>query len=289
MPEFLSMVLNQTGSAAPEVVSQMAGVWRSANDHVKELERDEAGLCDGPPIGELSAKLKALEREVLVDPIFRRAFSVLPTRIGMVDLDRLVVFQKDINLEAVRDQKRALPSPLSEEDLFRLCLPADHPHPDVHAIRLPAQVPAFSFVSPSTDFRVLDVTVLEGNPIQGAHFGGPVTHVLVAAVGYGPNFLQAVHCENRLVLSNGSHRAYLLRELGFKQVPCLVQEASRREELDAIGGALAQNPDLYLKASRPPLLKDYFDEKLRVIVRLPKKARQVRLMVQPEQSDVPSN
>jgi len=53
-------------------------------------------------------------------------------------------------------------------------------------------------------------------------------------------------------------------------------------------GDVQNNPDRYLKAPRPPLLKDYFDPRLRKVVQVPRKNRLVRLQFAVEQSDVPA-
>jgi hypothetical protein len=63
---------------------------------------------------------------------------------------------------------------------------------------------------------------------------------------------------------------------------------TRHEELELVaGGDFQQNPDRYLKATRPPLLKDYFDPKLRKMVSVPRKQRLVRIQFAVEQNDVP--
>ncbi|MCZ7673842.1 MAG: hypothetical protein M5U34_45335 [Chloroflexi bacterium] len=108
-------------------------------------------------------------------------------------------------------------------------------------------------------------------------------------VGFGSNFLNAIAAEGRLVLNNGSHRAYALRASGITHVPCIIQQVSRREELLVIGSnELRQNPDLYLKAPRPPLLKDYFDPKLRKVFLVPRRNRQIKVSFGVEQIDVPA-
>ena len=66
----------------------------------------------------------------------------------------------------------------------------------------------------------------------------------------------------------------------------IIQEVSRREELEVIVPNVHQNPDPYLKDVRPPLLKDYFDPKLRKLVRLARRLRQVRISFGAEQADV---
>jgi hypothetical protein len=286
MEEFLSLVLGQGQAVGANAAGEVANEWRTANDHIRELEARESGLADNAFIEPLLAPLEPLAQQLLADPIFQRAFALLPTKLGMVELDRLIVFQKDINLEAVRRVQSTLPSKLTEEDVFRLCLPVDHPHPQTRGMRIAQN--AFAFVSPSADFRSLDVNLFEGNPIPIASYSGPVSHLLAFAVGHGANMLQAVHAEGRLVLGNGSHRAYALREIGIQKVPCVIQEVTRREELPVTGLPIAANPDTFLKSPRPPLLKDYFDVKLRKVVRLPKKSRQVRITFQIETTDIPT-
>ena len=109
-------------------------------------------------------------------------------------------------------------------------------------------------------------------------------------VGYGSNFLNAIHAENRLILGNGSHRAFALRDLGITHVPCVIQRVSRRDELELVGsGDVQQNPDRYLKAARPPLLKDYFDPALRKIIPVVRKHRIVRVSFGYEQGDIPAD
>lgn len=47
------------------------------------------------------------------------------------------------------------------------------------------------------------------------------------------------------------------------------------------------NRDLYLNAARPSLLKDYFDPLLRKVVRIPRRARRVKITVGVEMLDIP--
>lgn len=111
--------------------------------------------------------------------------------------------------------------------------------------------------------------------------------ILGLAIGYGSNFLNVLHVENRLVLGNGSHRAYALRDLGITEIPCLVQRVTRRDELELVAsGDLATTPDRYLKSARPPMLRDYFDLELRKIVPVYRKKRVVRIQFGVEQTDI---
>ncbi len=70
---------------------------------------------------------------------------------------------------------------------------------------------------------------------------GPVAGVLGLAVGFGANYLQAMYAKNRLILDNGSNRAYALCDMGINHVPCVVQHVSRREELGLIVASTFSN------------------------------------------------
>jgi len=72
--------------------------WRIANDHVLKLENDEAGLADNPPVIALAESLAPLAASVMSDSVCRRAYQFVPTDVAVIDLNRVVVFQKFINL-----------------------------------------------------------------------------------------------------------------------------------------------------------------------------------------------
>lgn len=276
----------QSGGAS---ISQgtLAAEWRAANDHLKKLEVTEAGFADDPRITEISKSQHGLIKEVLDDPIFRRSFQLVPTDIAIVELDRLVIFQKFINLNYVRSLQNKLGKKPTDDEIFRFCLPANHPVPQVRLMQTAAN--SYTFISPSTDFRFVEAKLFDPGDIVNYQPQGPVTAILGLVIGYGANFLNAIKVENRLILLNGSHRAFALRDMGIAQVPCLIQHVSRREELEIlIQGEVSQKPEIYLKAPRPPLLKDYFDFELRKTVQVARKERLVKLTFGVEQNDIPA-
>jgi hypothetical protein len=268
-------------------IKLLADEWRAANRHIRELEAQEAGWADKPMIGPLDPHLESLHKQVLKDPLFQHAFQLVPADIGMVELARLVVFQKHINLEYVRSLRKILGDAPSPEQIFRFCLPFDHPAPPLKWMRTHHN--SYVFVSPSNDLRFLGPALLKDDQITGCPRPGVVPGVLGLFVGFGSNFLNAIHAENRLVLNNGSHRAFALREMGITHAPCIIQHVSQREELKAIGSSdLHRNPDLYLSHPRPSVLRDYFDPKLRKVVAVHRRLRQVAVTFEAEQTDVPA-
>ncbi|HWW94878.1 MAG TPA: hypothetical protein VN375_16035 [Vicinamibacteria bacterium] len=286
--EFLGFITTMAVDGQKADQGLLTEEWRQANDHVVSLEQLEAGMADNPPIVPLPPGIRTLAERVTADPMFRKAYRFVPASFAMVELDRLVVFQKFINLGYIQALKQGLGPHPTEEQVARLALGIDRPLPHVQAMQNAGNI--YSFISPSNDFRFLEGALISPDQVTGFVSTGRPFAYLLLGIGYGSNYLNALHVEGRLVLNNGSHRAYALRELGLSHAPCLVQSVTRREELEIVAsGDVLQNPDRYLKTRRPPLLKDYFDAHLRKVVRVPKKNRIVRVQFQVEQSDVPAS
>lgn len=285
--EFLGFIRNMAVDGQNADQGALTQEWRSANDHLKILEQNESGIADNVPHLALPANLVPLTDQLMADPVYQKAFSLVPATAASVELDRLVVFQKFINLGFVTSLKASLPAPPGEQDVARLAFGLDRPIPQVRFMQQAQNV--YSAISPSNDFRFLEAKVVAPEQIAGLNSSGRPLACIVLQIGFGSNFLNALEIEGRLVLNNGSHRAYALRDMGLTHAPCIVQHVTRREELDLIAtGDVQANPDRYLKVPRPPLLRDYFDPQLRKVVSVPRKNRLVRVQYGVEQSDVPA-
>jgi hypothetical protein len=97
--------------------------WRTANDYYHELEQYEAGIADKVECRDMDPALAPLAAEVAADPRYGRTFDIVPTSFGMVELDRLVVCQKNVSRnfsKALASRLGPAPDPVT---LFRFCLP----------------------------------------------------------------------------------------------------------------------------------------------------------------------
>ena len=261
--------------------------WLAARAHLRRLEIGEAGLADQPPIVRPGPEYEPLLIELLRDPLIRHGFNTVPTEIAFVELDRLVVFQRHIDRTFVAELKRRLGPAPGGAEVFRACLPTGRPTPPVAWSRSGRDT--FVFMSPSNDLRFLGTMPIEPGHITGHAPRGATVRVVGLGVGFGSNFMNVIHAENRLILNNGSHRACALRELGVTHVPCIVQHAGTRDELDLIASkSVRRSPDEYLRHPRPPLLKDYFDPGLRTLVTVRRMLRQVTVRFQVAEKLVPA-
>lgn len=264
--------------------SAIVDEWRRANDHYAELETREAGIADDAEIRDLDDALESLAHAVMADARWSRGFDTLPARIAVVELDRLVVSQPYVNLHHTERLKQRLGKAPAAAKLFRFCLPLDRDEAPVQSRRLGSN--RFLFWSESSDFRFHEPKLLEPGQITGHDHHGPLAGIVALLVGYSSNFLSAIQCEGRLLLHNGYHRAYALRELGIKYAPCALQIASRRDELALVASrTVMEDPAFYFKAARPPLLKDFFDPKIRKVLRVPRALRMVEINFEVKEFD----
>src|SRR5262245_17717779 len=282
LEDFLRYMTRESTEGPALDPARLTDEWRAANDRFQDLQQTEAGWADGAIVGSLAKSLEPLVRQVAADPIFRRSFSAVPGQIGLVELDRLAVSQKSINLAHVARLKEQLGRSPDPDTVCRACLPFDHPTPSAEVRRVAKHT--FEIVSESNDLRFLESLALSAEQVAGYQGTGPVVGVIGAVVGFGSNFLNALACEGRLVLNNGFHRAYALRALGVTHVPCVVQRLASRADLEHVGrAAVRRDPDLYFGLARPPVLKDFFDPTLCREVRCPQKARHVRVTLTVEE------
>ena len=247
--------------------------WEAANRVVRALEKEEAGLADNPSIEPVGPENELL-LEFLKEPLVKASFNTVPTEVAYVELDRLVVYQHHIDLTFAQELKNRLgPSP-GEADIFRVCLPCEPSLPPVKWARTHRDT--FVFMSPSDDMRFLGAMPLQAEHIKDYPPPGNLAGVVGLAVGFGSNFLNAIYAEKRLILNNGSHRAYALRDMGITHVPCIVQHISSRDELSVLAcTAVTDAPNFYLQDARPMMLKDYFDPRLHKVMSVHRRLRQV--------------
>jgi hypothetical protein len=68
----------------------------------------------------------------------------------------------------------------------------------------------------------------------------------------------------------------------------LIQNIPAGEEGELLPPVVQQQRDLYLTDPRPPLLRDYFDNDLHVVVNVPRQTRQIRVQFAYEEGAGPA-
>jgi hypothetical protein len=275
LDEFVSYVKRRTEGGRQVDEGALIDRWRAAAKRYDELQGSEKGIAETAEIRNLTAAMQPMVEQVLADPHFKKVFSPLPIAFGLVELDKLIVYQRDITIDHLDRVRERLGAARSDEALFRTCLPFDHPRPDY---RVGQSGGKFVFHSASMDLRFLGAQLLDPQQLTDFVPNGPAVGIVALIVGFGSNYLNAVRFRGRMVLNNGYHRAYALRSMGITHAPCVIQAASHEEEIAFAGSSkIDAQASLYFETARPPLLKDFFDPALTQVFRTPRVRRHVQI------------
>jgi hypothetical protein len=257
--------------------------WRAARNYYRDLEVREAGIADHGEPRELDPCVVALAAQVQAHPSYRSTFDTLPTHLGMVELDRLIVHQWHVTQSFIDKVKNRIERARDPATLFRICMPLEPPDLLVQVQYLGSRRFVFRCESEDLDFR-------EPEMLRGVHArdGFAVAHAVGLMLGFGSNFLSAVRMGNRVVLNNGYHRAYALRALGITHAPCAIEMATCLDELQlTVNRRVAAKIGSYLQSPRPPLLKDFFDPRICRLLPIRRRVRQIEVEFEVRDSLIP--
>ena len=261
--------------------------WRAANARVRELESAEVAAAENSELAALPGEVSHLADAQLRDPRVQSSFGLLPYSWAMVDLERVIAWQSYIDLDFVTNLRSDLPTTPTLEQLMRFAAGRAREPP-------PLQVAArggnkFHISSRSSDLRVIETVSLDAANFQGYEPHGHAHTILAAFFGYSVNIMSAVRLQNRLLLTNGTHRAYAMLAAGITRAPCIVQHASGKEDLDLVGTHNGSRAfDWYFTAKRPPLVRDFFDERLIKVVPARSELHLLSVQLTFEHSVIPS-
>jgi hypothetical protein len=281
MGESIHFLQTQTLEGANADIGDLATQWRAAKARIDESAATETNVADAS-VSPVSETLKERADAILESPLTKETFGVAPTSVQMVDLNQVIVYQKFINLMYAEQLRQSLGADATEDEIFSFALPTDgryDPLANAGPIHFGPHGPSvWAMVSPSGDFRVLNTIQLDPSQVTGLRVQGRPTHVFGVVVGYGSNYLSGIRVGKRIILRNGSHRAYTLLSSGYTRVPMLIQDIDPSED-ELLPPEVTQQKALYLEDARPPLLRDYLDDSLRVVVHVSRKSKQIRVQV----------
>jgi hypothetical protein len=180
--------------------------------------------------------------------------------IAMVDLDQIVAFQPTVFTDTTADRVVGL-DPDDLRSIAGLTLPVNHTAPV--AVQYDALNRAYTITSPNPNLKVIGN--FDDRPTDGPPGFG--FRVAVAA-----SFVQVARFQGRLILRDGYHRSYGLLSRGITRVPAYIRDFDTTENPAPVG----MLPHGAWLGDRPPLLRDYHDNRVAESVLL---AAQHRMIV----------
>jgi len=285
-PEALAYIRTQAAEEDRQRLPEIMRAWTEVQPRVQALIAAEAGLPETIDISAMPVDLEPIVASDAADPLFQRQFQ-LPTAVAFVEVDKLVAYQRQVNLDYVERILRRLGHDPSPETLLRLCVsPQREMEPIQHLGLGPA---AHSFSSPNSDIRFLGAFLkhdLTAEDLGCAEHGGVPLAAIIAFVGYGTPMVNAFKVGDRVILNNGFHRVVALRRLGVERIPIVLQLVRNPQlELGPELGGLSC--DYLVRHPRPALVKDFFEPGFTVTLNVRERIKLVNLAVQTGQQEVP--
>lgn len=284
-PQVTSVVRGTCISEDVQNLDKILTEWKKATELLRKIESQEQGFADNnlPEDLAMTPKLKEIES----NPLFKNTFSAVPFEFKLVEIDRLVAPQRRVSLDYVDTLLKRLPQNPTMDDLIDFCISPQQSVPIPKNLQVSET--AFSFSSPSADFRFLGGFLkdsLKEDDLKHCLSGGLPVGAMILFIGYGAGSINVIHANNRIILNNGFHRVYALRKKGIKKIPAVVQNVGN-VALEMPPAILGLSTDYLLKHPRPVLVKDFFEQQLTTILRLKNTIRSVRVQWVFDQSDTP--
>lgn len=270
-PDHARNFLERQG-VAPEVLAQAMQHGQRSEARARSLPPMQETNAAGQPI-ENAAALSEIEL-VMSRPECRGAYPERSWTAELVEIAGIIPIHPSLDVDYARNLDA---SDLESSDLLpavKLCFAAKHPTEFEVSVDQPQKAVSIHGINPSLE--------VVGLRYEREPDGGPV--LVSFMVGPAPNIVVVSRYAGRHFLSSGYHRAYHLMRAGYSRIPCAVREVTNLAQAGAYGPE-AFREDV-LMAPRPPLLSDFADPELAVIVPFPARQRVVR--IRPDEYFVPA-
>ena len=278
LSSYLRFVRNKVVDGADFDRSELVAEWNKANEYYQTLEESETGVADDIEVFDLDPTLEVMAADVAANPYYQHTYNTFETSIAMVELDRLVLFQTHVSRPGTDKLMARLGKDPSLAELFQFCQPPDIPDAPVKMRRIGSS--RYAFTCESTDFRRHKPVLLGPDQIRDHESFGPISGVVGLVVGFGSNFLTGVRqgADGRVLLHNGYHRAYAMRALGITHAPCIIQTVTSPDEIGVVvSEKVLKDTDFYFASARPPMMKDFFDPKIRKVHQIYKMLKMIEI------------
>lgn len=264
---------------------QIIEAWRRASARMQELLRDEAGVAELTTVEDPPRELAPRLEQIGEDPLFRATFSDMPTTFKVIDIDNLVAPQRDVNLDYVGGLRARLPG-RAVADLVDFCVGPRRETPEIKVLQTAQNQMTFS--SPSLNLIFLGgfPKPLTEDDVRVAHMGGQPVEAVTLLIGFGAAPINAWFVGHRLVLANGFHRIVALRSEGITRIPIVLRQVTN-PEIEFPEQFLGLSRSYLLQTQRPVMLKDFFDERLTLELKLKTRRKTLKVTWIPEEGTVP--
>src|SRR5215469_14271663 len=256
-------------------VEAIGQAWSAASSRMTQLVQSEAGAADSIVVADPPVTVKGRLEQIASDPLFRASFSALPASFKVVEIDRLVAPQREVNLDYVDEITARIPGP-GVEDLLEFCVGPRSAPPEWKVLQTAQN--QLLVTSKSIDLRFLGGfrKPITEDDVAVAHTGGQPVEAVTLLIGYGAASINVFSVGNRMILNNGFHRVFALRSKGITRMPVVVQSVAQ-SDIEFPNELLGLSREYLVHNPRPVLLRDFFDDSLTVELRLAPRRKTVKI------------
>jgi hypothetical protein len=264
-----------------EAIRLMLGRSPALGEDLTRIEEDIVARRDALANRPLFAAQSVLveDNEVKIDleqlsrnPLLSTNFAQHRWSLKIVDLTRVIAFQKAINIEGLEERVQSVVA--DPRKLAEFCLPGEQPVPPQGLITDVDQK-GYTVSSLNPNLRIAGSQVHSAlvAPEEGMQ---PMSMLAVTfLVSMGTSYMQVASYNGRDFLRDGYHRAAGLLRAGISTVPCVYIEAESFEEVGANPGTMLGYEVLF--GDRPPFLSDFWDDSVSATVEQPTIRKAIRL------------
>ncbi len=207
-------------------------------------------VCAAAPLPIQDAAARAEINQVMSRPDCKATFPDGQWTAELVEIAKLIPVSPSLDVAYAESLGAPGLDPSNPLSALRLCL--NPKHSSSFHVSLDQAQKSVSIVGLHPTLEVVSLRCT-----QQADDGPLLVSFLVAAP---PNLVVVLRHRGRLFLCGGYHRVYRLLQMGFSQVPCVVQEVPGLAQIALRGSSFFQEP--VLMAPRPPLFTDFADPEL---------------------------
>lgn len=239
--------------------------WERAQSRIQQLAKLDDREPAVAPIVEKDMSLYV--RSMLEQPECKAAFPEDTWSPVVVEIDRLIPLQPNLDLEYAESLGDATLDPANPASAVKLCF-------------APGYKTDFQIRADQTQ-KALNVSgihpSLEVVGLRYSQQGESGTVLVSFMISPSPNIVAVTHDAGRYFLLNGYHRLFVMKQAGFTHAPCMVRDGA------PYGRGFF--PSEVLRAPRPPLFPDFADPALGIVV--PFRAVKKVVRIRPDEYFIP--
>ena len=115
-------------------LSHIVEAWRRASSRMQELLETDPGVAERIFVEDPPPDVRPMLLAIEADPLFQASFSDIPTSFKVVEIDKLVAPQREVNLDYVAALRARLPGG-TPRDLAEFCLASRGETPQVKMLQ----------------------------------------------------------------------------------------------------------------------------------------------------------